>query len=129
MNNSYKKSLLNEIYKTTHFLNKKSSNTPIRNKLVKNININKTKNIKPSSINKMSRNITSDKGLKNSINLTEQYMNLKKNINHLKINSKLKNNNIQKMSYEMGKITLHKTNVNKSTIKNTNKGHNRSFFK
>ena len=77
----------------------------------------------------MSRNITTDKVLKNSINLTEQYMNLKKNINHLKINSKLKNNNIQKMSNEMGKITLHKTNLNKSNIKNLNKGHNRSFFK
>jgi len=127
LNNSYKKNLLNEIYKTTHFVNKKTSNTPIRNKLVKNINITKTKNIKPS-INKMSRNITSEKGLKNSINLTEQYMNLKKNINHLKINSKLKNNNFQKMSYEIGKITLHKTN-NKSTIKNQNKSHNRSFFK
>ena len=127
LNNSYKKNLLNEIYKTTHFVNKKTSNTPIRNKLVKNINITKTKNIKPS-INKMSRNITSEKGLKNSINLTEQYMNLKKNINHLKINSKLKNNNFQKMRYEIGKITLHKTN-NKSTIKNQNKSHNRSFFK
>ena len=128
LNNSYKKNLLNEIYKTTHFVNKKSFNTPIRNKLVGNINITKKKNNKPS-LNKMSRNITTDKVLKNSINLTEQYMNLKKNINHLKINSKVKNNNIQKMSYKMGKITLHKTNLNKSNIKNLNKGHNRSFFK
>ena len=133
LNTSFKKSLLNEIYKTTNLINKKSSNTPIRNKLVKNINLSKSKNIK-TSINKLSRNITIDKGMKKSINLTEHYMNLKKSINnnHFKnqSNNLLKKNKIQKMSFDVGKIVLHKPSYNnKSVNKNQIKSHNKSYFK
>ena len=133
LNTSFKKSLLNEIYKTTNLINKKSSNTPIRNKLVKNINLSKSKIMK-TSVNKLSRNITSEKGMKNSINLTEHYMNLKKSINnnHFKIQSsnKLKKNKFQKMSFDVGKIVFHNPSYNnKSVNKNQIKSHNKSYFK
>ena len=89
--------------------------------------MSRPKNIK-TSINKLSRNVTNEKVLKNSINLTEQYMNLKKNINHLKIN-KSKNSNLNKKSFDMGKVSIQKTNISKSNNKVQIKSNNRSFFK
>ena len=126
LNTSFKKSLLSEIYKTTHIINKKPLNFPNKNKLVKNMNMSKPKNIK-TSINKLSRNVTNEKVLKNSINLTEQYMNLKKNINHLKINKS--KNNLNKKSFDMGKVSIQKNNISKSNNKVQIKSNNRSFFK
>ena len=130
LNISIKKGLLNDIFKTTNSLNKKPSNTPNKNKLVKNVGSNKQNNINTSMNNKLSRNIPIDKGLKNSVNLTEHYVNLKKNINLMKHKNNPQNNYLQKMSLDLGKIKVYKPNKNTLSInKNQIKSHNRSFFK
>ena len=115
-----KKGLLTEIYKTSNShlnSNKKISNSYIKNKTLKNTNsFNGKINRTPS--NKLSRNITSEKKLKNSFTLTEQYLNLQKKAN-LKYKCIPKNN-----------INFQKFNMNKLSGNNPpRQKYNKSFLK
>ena len=130
MNTFIKNNFLTEIYKSpNNHLKKKSSNSFLKNKMNNNKNSFKTKNnIKVQ--NKLTKNFTSEKKLKNYFNFSEQYFNLQKKINHLKIKSLQKNKSIQKFIFDKNIFKNNYNRYNKSLSKEkNNKINNKSFFK
>ena len=88
----------------------------------KNKNSVKTKN-NINVQNKLTKNFTSEKKLKNYFNFSEQYFNLQKKINHLKIKTVQKNKSIPRFLF--GK-NIFKNNSNKSNKSQSKERYNQN---
>ena len=130
INTFIKNGFLTEIYNSPNYnLTKKSSNSFLKNKLNKNKNSVKTKN-NINVQNKLTKNFTSEKKLKNYFNFSEQYFNLQKKINHLKVKTVQKNKSIPKFIFGKNffKNNNNKCNKSVSKEKHNQNNNNKSFL-